>query len=115
MVINASSVKGFDFGGLLIRDYTAHTAGNSSVAEILAPVGSGHGRALSRRSAKYYYILEGEVAFEIDGSHYRLSKGDLAVIPVNTPFKYSAAIDSVRMLLIHTPPFSEDEEVFLHE
>lgn len=115
MVINGSSIEGVDFEGLLIRDYTAHTTSNSSVAEVLAPVSSGHRLALSRRSTKYYYVLEGEVVFEIEGTRYMLSRGDLAVIPENTPFKYAARVGSVRMLLIHTPAFALEEEVFLPE
>jgi mannose-6-phosphate isomerase-like protein (cupin superfamily) len=113
VVIHASSVTEFDFGDLQIRDYTASLEGRSSVAEITAPPRSRHPRALSRRSDKFYWVLEGSPSFEIDGAETKLGIGDLAIIPMGTTFAYWTHDSKVRMLLVHTPQFEAEDEVLL--
>lgn len=53
--------------------------------------------------------------FEIDGHQHAVSTGDMAVIPRDTPFRYSSRHTATRMLLVHTPAFVLGEEAFLEE
>ena len=115
MFIRASSVGGFDFEGLQIRDYTAGLEGRSSVAEVIAPPRSRHRRARSLRSDKVYWVLEGTLSFEIDGTAMTLGVGDLAIVPQGAAFAYQTSDVQARVLLIHTPPFASEDEVFLGE
>jgi len=115
VVVRQQSVEEQSFAGLLIREYTAGRSFESSVAEIICPAGSSHPLALSHRSTKFYYVLVGDVEFEIDGHQQTLCTGDMAVIPRDTPFRYRSPHTATRMLLVHTPAFVLGEEAFLEE
>lgn len=115
MVVRQQSVEEQSFAGLLIREYTAGRSFESSIAEIICPAGSSHPLALSHRSTKFYYVLEGDMEFEIDGHQHTLCTGDMAVIPRDTPFRYHSPHSATRMLLVHTPAFVLREEAFLEE
>ena len=113
VVVRQQSVEEQSFAGLLIRDYTAGRSFESSIAEIICPAGSRHPLAISHRSTKFYYVLEGDMEFEIDGHRHTLCTGDMAVIPRDTPFRYHSPNTATRMLLVHTPAFMLGEEAFL--
>jgi mannose-6-phosphate isomerase-like protein (cupin superfamily) len=112
MFVPASSVSGFDFQGLQIRDYTAGMERGASVAEIIAPPQARHRRARSLRSHKFYWIMEGTLSFEIDGVAETLSAGDMAIVPQGSTFSYQTHSAQARMLLVHTPPFAAEAEIF---
>ena len=115
MFIRTAAIDGFDFEGLWIRDYTVGLDVQSSFAGIVAPPGSRHRPAHSRRSDKLYYVLEGTVSFKIGGGTATLSAGDLAIVPRGTVFSYKAHEERARLLLVHTPPFAAEDEVFQGE
>jgi mannose-6-phosphate isomerase-like protein (cupin superfamily) len=115
MVILGSSIEGFDFEGFEIRDYTPGFEAGSSVAEIVAPAGIRHSRAHSTLNVKLYWVLEGTVDFEIGGVEATLAVGDLPVVPRGTSFTYAAGDAPAGLLLVHTPPFSLEHEIFERE
>jgi mannose-6-phosphate isomerase-like protein (cupin superfamily) len=113
MIIKKPDIEAFDFDGLAIRDYTAEQPVSSSVAEITVPAGIRHRRAWSRRSDKYYYVLEGNLSFTLDNRGVELSAGDLCVVRRGTRFSYENNTGTVaRMLLVHTPSFDLTQEEF---
>ena len=113
MKIERESVQPFDFDGLEIRDYTADLKESASWAEISVPAGVRHKRAWSRRSDKYYYVLVGRLRFTIDDRVVELAAGDLCIIRKGGQFSYENTTAEIsRILLIHTPSFDLDEEVF---
>lgn len=58
----------------------------------------------------HYYVLEGEGNFEIDGKIEECRKGDLAIIPAGSIFKYSG---KMKLLLMTIPWWRpEQEETF---
>ncbi len=113
MEIKRNSLNPIEFDGLEIRDYTADLDSSSSVAEIIVPAGVRHKRMWSRRSDKYYYIIDGDLSFIVDGRPVELSAGDVCVIWRGEVFSYENKSGStVKILLVHTPGFDLAEEVF---
>lgn len=54
-----------------------------------------------------YYILEGGGYFLVDGKREDCEKGDLVVVPAGREFSYKGRL---RMLLVITPPWFEEQE-----
>ena len=112
-VVRKGALRPFQFEGLAILDYTAGMMHGSSVAHVTVPAGGKHPRAWSRRSDKYYFITSGEVGFEVDGKAFSLAAGDLCIVKKGSRFSYSnSSRDQASMLLVHTPAFDMESEVF---
>lgn len=60
-----------------------------------------------------YYILEGEVEFEVDGKSVKSAKGDFNYLPRNTVHGFKGASDSPARVLIFAAPAHGSE--FFHE
>jgi len=113
MIIKGTGVEHFDFDGLRIADYTAKFNGNSSFATISVLPQISHKLSWSRRSSKYYYIVTGEIIFTVNDKEHVLSSGDLCVIKKGEKFKYkNNSNEIVKMILVHTPNFKLDQEIF---
>jgi len=113
MIIRENEVEQFDFDGLKIADYTANLDENSSFATISVLPQISHKLSWSKRSDKYYYIIAGEIIFFVNDKEYALSKGDLCVIKKGEKFKYkNSSAEIVKMVLVHTPNFQLDQEIF---
>ena len=113
MKIERETLKSFEFFGLEIRDYTAGLEGSSSMAEIKVPAGAQHERAWSKRSDKYYYVVEGRLSFIVDNQVLDLSTGDVCIIHQGTRFSYeNQTEETAKLLIVHTPSFELAEDVF---
>ena len=113
MKIRRRSIEVIEFDGLEIVDYTSGLDCSSSIAEITIPAGAFHKRAWSRRSDKYYYIIEGNLSFIVDNEAMELSAGDVCFIRQGVRFNYeNKSEETARVILVHTPDFELDEEVF---
>ena len=113
MIVRRSDIQANSFDGLSIADHTAGLAGSSSVATIEVPASAGHRLAWSRRSDKYYLVLAGMVRFTLDGADHDLAAGDLCLVRQGRQFRYcNPAAESARLLLVHTPPFALEDDVF---
>jgi mannose-6-phosphate isomerase-like protein (cupin superfamily) len=116
MKIERESLRPIDFEGLAIRDYTAGVEVSSSVAEITVPAGGRHRRAWSKRSDKYYYVLEGSLSFTLGVQTLELVVGDCCIVPKGNRFSYGNPTgERAKVLLVHTPSFDLAEEVFEDE
>ncbi len=113
MIIRRDSVETISFDGLEIRDYTAGCDTSSSLAEITVPVGGRHSEAWSKRSDKYYYVIAGQIRFMLDRAEHDLAAGDSCLVPQGSHFAYENRTEKpTTLLLIHTPSFDLDSEVF---
>jgi mannose-6-phosphate isomerase-like protein (cupin superfamily) len=114
MLVRGVAVEPFDFQGLAIRDYTAGRPASSSLATIHAAPGTRHRRARSRRSDKYYYLLSGQLHFGLEKEEYDLAAGDFVLVPQGQSFWYENRTSAPAvLLLVHTPAFDPDAEVFV--
>jgi mannose-6-phosphate isomerase-like protein (cupin superfamily) len=113
MKIERDSLDVFEFYGLEIRDYTAGWEGSSSIAEITVPAGGRHERAWSKRSDKYYYVINGRFSFIVDNQVLNISSGDVCIIHQGKRFSYENVTgETARLLVVHTPSFEPDGEIF---
>jgi mannose-6-phosphate isomerase-like protein (cupin superfamily) len=113
MIIRKEQVNKIDFDGLDILDYTSGCNESSSFATIKVPQNTRHKVTWSKRSDKYYYVIEGEIKFTIDAKTIILKQGDFCIIKKGSKFSYHNASESIVMLvLVHTPSFDLNEEVF---
>lgn len=116
MIVRKGSLTPIDFGGLAIYDFTAGNEGSSSFAVIDVPCGTRHPLAKSSKSDKYYYVVQGKVCFHLEGVEYDLSEGDLCLVKKEQAFSYQNDTgEMARLVLVHTPPFDMEAEVFLEE
>ena len=113
MIIKHEEVKPLEFDKLKIIDYTAGQDNSSSFAEITVPAGIRHKLSWSNRSDKYYYVNRGNVNFTVNGESKDLSPGDVCIIPKGNRFSYAniGSNDAI-LILVHTPSFKLDCEVF---
>jgi mannose-6-phosphate isomerase-like protein (cupin superfamily) len=113
MIIKENEVEQFDFDGLTIADYTAKLNENSSFAIISVLPQISHKLSWSKRSDKYYYVIAGEISFTLNDREYALSSGDLCIVKKGEKFRYkNNSREIVKMILVHTPNFKLDQEVF---
>jgi len=113
VIVTRSSLEPFDFDGLRILDYTATRDLGSSLAVIEVPPNARHAVAFSRRSDKYYLVTQGEIRFVLEGSEVDLGPGDFCFVRCGQRFSYSNQCSETAMLvLVHTPGFRLEEEVF---
>ena len=114
MIVTRSSLEPIDFAGLRIFDYTAGRDLGSSLAVIEVPPGATHAVSWSKRSDKYYLVTAGELRFVLDGEARMLGAGDFCFVPRGRRFSYANEGAGVATLvLVHTPSFDLDAEVFV--
>ena len=116
MIVRQGSVESIPFGGLQIHDYTEGRATSSSLAVVHVPPGADHPESYSRRSDKYYYILAGRLRFALDGQEHDLTPGDFCLVGQGQRFWYeNRGQEPAVLLLVHTPCFDVESEVFMAE
>lgn len=113
MFIKQENIKPIDFDKLKIFDYTEEKDLSSSFAEITVPVGVSHKISWSKRSDKYYYIVQGTIYFTIGEQHKTLSPGDVCIVPKGVRFSYTNnGPEDAKLILVHTPSFQLEFEAF---
>ena len=116
MIIRRSALQPFDFNGLHVIDYTSGCDTGSSLAVINVPPYGRHRQAWSKRSDKYYYVLAGTIQFTVNGEEHELTAGDFCLIAQGQRFSYeNRASETAVLLLVHTPNFDLEAEVFIEE
>jgi mannose-6-phosphate isomerase-like protein (cupin superfamily) len=114
MIIRQARLHPINFDGLRIYDYTAEKPCSSSLALIDVPPGVHHRLAKSSRSDKYYYVVEGQLFFTLDGIEYNLGAGDFCLVSREHTFSYTNRGDKhTKLILVHTPAFKLEAEEFL--
>jgi ethanolamine utilization protein EutQ len=113
MILRSKTILPFDFEGLSIQDFTSTLDTSSSLAHIRVLPLTRHRRSWSRECDKYYYVISGQLQFILDGAEHTLKSGDLCIVPKGHKFSYANATETpVEFILIHTPKFNLDAEVF---
>ena len=104
-VIN-QTIKPHEWRGISIRDLTpADADSQGSLVEVDVPAAIQHPRARSTRCETFYYGLQGEVAFEVDGRGLLLRPGDLVMIEANEWYSYRTAAEPAKLLSFNVPPY----------
>jgi quercetin dioxygenase-like cupin family protein len=97
------------FGNLAVIKTTADdTAGQLTIVEITAPPGLEVPLHVHRRDDEGFWILEGDVTFEVGGNVIEAHAGDYLFGPRDIPHRYTVGNDGCRMLFITVPGGLED-------
>ncbi len=114
MIKRYNFVRKIEFYGLKINDYTDGLNESSSFTVIEVPPNTKHPEARSKRSDKYYYVVSGNIKFSLEGKEYNLSEKDLCIVHKGQHFSYqNNSQDLTLLILVHTPNFDLDSEVFI--
>ena len=97
------------YGNLAVLKTTADdTAGQLTIVEITAPPGLEVPLHVHRRDEEAFWILEGDVMFEVGGSTIEVHAGDYVFGPRDIPHRYTVGNKGCRMLFIMVPGGFED-------
>jgi quercetin dioxygenase-like cupin family protein len=97
------------FGSLAVTKLTAaQTDGLMSIVEVTEPHGAEAPLHVHHGEDETFWILEGAVTFEVGGTTFEASPGDVAFGPRDIPHRYTAGEAGCRMLFILTPGGFED-------
>ena len=114
MLLTRTAMSPIDFRGLRIFDYTAGQSLGSSVAMIEVAPRARHAEAWSRRSDKYYLVTGGELRFVLEGEPHTMKAGDFCFVRQGRRFSYSNdGPEPATVVLVHTPSFDLEQEVFV--
>lgn len=92
------------FGSLAVLKVTAaDTGGQMTIVEITNPPGFASPLHVHHREDEGFWILEGDVTFEVGGTILEARAGDYAFGPRHIPHRYTVGDAGCRMLFIFTP------------
>jgi mannose-6-phosphate isomerase-like protein (cupin superfamily) len=91
-----------------IKVTAEHTRGLLSVIEITEPPNAAGPLHVHHREDEGFWILEGDVTFEVGDTTISASAGDFAFGPRDIPHRYTVGPSGCRMLFIMTPGGFED-------
>ena len=113
MIVRKQDAQHIEFEGLGILDYTSSLEDNAaSMALIDVPPGVAHAKSWSKRSDKYYLVVDGGIRFTLEGDEFGLATGDFCLVRQGQVFSYrNVATEPSRLVLVHTPPFAPESEV----
>jgi quercetin dioxygenase-like cupin family protein len=97
------------FGNLAVIKTTAEDSGGRlTIVEITAPPGLEVPLHVHRRDDEGFWILEGDVTFEVGGARIEAHAGDYVFGPRDIPHRYTVGSNGCRMLFIMVPGGLED-------
>ena len=97
------------FGALAeIIATSADTGGQFTLVEITVPAGYEGVRHVHHHEDEAFWILEGDITLDVDGTVIRAAAGDYAFGPRDIPHSFNAGADGARMLFLFTPGGFED-------
>jgi len=97
------------FGGLVeIKATAADTGGRMTIVEVTEPPGSEAPLHVHHRDDEGFWILEGDVTFEVGDETVEASAGDYVFGPRDIPHRFTVGDRGCRMLFILVPGGFED-------
>jgi len=104
------------FGGLaVIKATAADTGGQMTIVEMTEPPGTEAPLHVHHREDEAFWVLEGDVTFEVGDTTIEAHAGDYAFGPRDIPHRYTVGVAGCRMLFICTPGGFEDLVIAMSE
>jgi quercetin dioxygenase-like cupin family protein len=104
------------FGGLaVIKATAADTGGQMTIVEMTEPPGAEAPLHVHHREDEGFWVLEGDVTFEVGDATIEAHAGDYAFGPRHIPHRYAVGATGCRMLFICTPAGFEDLVIAMSE
>ncbi len=95
-------------GLAVIKVTGADTRGQMAIIEVTEPPGAEAPLHVHHNEDEAFWVLDGEVTFEVGGETIAASAGDYAFGPRGVPHRYRVGTSGCRMLFILTPAGFED-------
>jgi quercetin dioxygenase-like cupin family protein len=96
-------------GGLVVlRATAADTDGRLTVLDVTDPPGVEAPLHVHHKEDEAFWVLEGDVTFEVGGKTIEATAGDFVFGPRDIPHRYTVGAAGSRMLFILTPGGFED-------
>jgi mannose-6-phosphate isomerase-like protein (cupin superfamily) len=93
-----------------VRPLARAAEGPSSISVTWVSIDGRHQELASRRSARLYYVLGGDLTFVLDGRRpTALAAGELLVIPKGCPYYLEG---TATYLVLNTPAFEAGDDVY---
>lgn len=86
-----------------IKVSAAQTGGAISIVEITEPPGAVAPPHVHHREDEGFWVLDGDVSFDVGGEKIEATPGDYAFGPRDVPHSYEVGENGCRMLFILTP------------
>ena len=104
------------FGGLaVIKATAADTGGQMTIVEMTEPPGAEAPLHVHHREDEAFWVLDGDVTFEVGDATIEAHAGDYAFGPRDIPHRYTVGDAGCRMLFICTPAGFEDLVIAMSE
>jgi quercetin dioxygenase-like cupin family protein len=104
------------FNGLaVIKATAADTGGQMTIVEMTEPPGTEAPLHVHHREDEAFWVLEGDVTFEVGNTTIEAHAGDYAFGPRDIPHRYTVGDAGCRMLFICTPGGFEDLVIAMSE
>ena len=100
------------FSSLAFKALTADTGGNLFIIEHSHLVPAGPPLHLHLYQDEWFYVMEGEVAFQVGGERLQLKPGESVLAPRRIPHAFSSVAAQSRLLIAFTPA-GKMEQFFL--
>lgn len=71
-----------------------------------------HGRIKNIASDRLYLVLEGQGRFTVAGEAFDVAKGDVVLVPRNTPYDYEGQL---KVFLVHSPANNDEADISLED
>jgi quercetin dioxygenase-like cupin family protein len=104
----AGEARWWGEGLAVIKATGADTGGRIAIIEVTEPPGAVAPRHVHHKEDEGFWVLEGEVIFDVGGTTVVARAGDYAFGPRDVPHSYRVGPDGCRMLFIVTPAGFED-------
>lgn len=92
----------------VIKATAADTGGQMTIIEVTEPPGAEAPLHVHYRDDEGFWVLDGDVVFEVGGTSIEAHAGDYAFGPHGIPHRYTVGSAGCRMLFICTPGGFED-------
>lgn len=92
----------------VIKAGAADTGGLMTIVEVTEPAGAEAPLHVHHNEDEAFWVLEGDVTFEVGGVRLPAAEGDYAFGPRGVPHRYSVGPSGCRMLFVLTPAGFED-------
>lgn len=92
----------------MIKATGADTGGRIAIIELTEPPGAVAPKHVHHKEDEGFWVLEGEVTFDVGGTTIVASAGDYAFGPRDIPHSYRVGPDGCRMLFIVMPAGFEE-------
>jgi len=102
-VVNENKIKEMKFSNVFVKELLVNKMPSITIAKI--KLSGENEKCRNKQSDTYYYIIEGEGAFTIDGKKFPVKKGNLVCIPKNSTYQDCG---NLIMLSIAIPKFNPD-------